>query len=55
MIPGVFEKQSAGPRLFIDAILEDKLPSPNFYDGFKVCEVVDAALKSAETGWAVTW
>ena len=55
MIPGVFEKQSAGPRLFIDAILEDKLPSPNFYDGLKVCEVVDAALKSAETGWAVTW
>jgi predicted dehydrogenase len=53
MVPGVFEKQSAGPRLFIEAILEDKPLSPNFYDGYKVVEVVDAALKSAETGCVV--
>lgn len=53
-VPGVFEKHPAGPRLFIDAILEDKPLSPNFYDGFKVAEVVDAALESAETGCAVT-
>ena len=39
-------KRSAGPRLFIDAILEDKPAVPDFYDALEVQEVVDAALKS---------
>jgi predicted dehydrogenase len=53
-VPGLFVKQSIGPRLFIDAILEDRPVSPNFYDGFKVQEVVDAALKSHQTGCQVS-
>ena len=53
-VPGVFQKQAAGPRLFVDAILEDKPISPSFYDGFKVQQVIDAALQSAETGRVVT-
>ena len=45
-------KRSAGPRLFIDAILEDKPAAPDFYDALKVQEVVDAALKShRDRGW----
>jgi hypothetical protein len=39
-----------GPRLFVDAILNDYLPTPNFYDGFKVQQVMDAAIKSHATG-----
>jgi predicted dehydrogenase len=45
-----YAKQAAGPRLFIDAILEDRSISPNFYDGFKVQEVIDAALESHRNG-----
>ncbi len=45
-----YVKQSAGPRLFIDAILENRLISPNFYDGLKVQEAIDAALESHRTG-----
>jgi predicted dehydrogenase len=41
-----YSKQSVGPRLFIDAILEDRPVSPDFYDGMKVQEVIDAALES---------
>lgn len=41
-----YTKQSAGPRLFIDSILEDEFPSPSFYDGWKVQEVIDAVLES---------
>ena len=48
----VFVKQSVGSRLFIDSILEDRLPSPNFYDGLKAQEVIDAALTShQDEGW----
>jgi predicted dehydrogenase len=39
-----------GDRLFIDTILEDRQPSPSFYDGLKVQEVIGAALESHETG-----
>ena len=46
----VFEQHLVGPRLFVDAILNDYLPTPNFYDGFKVQQVMDAAIKSHETG-----
>lgn len=45
-----FIKQSVGTRLFIDAILEDRPVSPNFYDGLKVQEVVDAAIESHHSG-----
>jgi predicted dehydrogenase len=45
-----FLKQSIGDRQFIDAILEDQPVSPNFYDGLKVQEVIDAAIKSHEQG-----
>lgn len=46
----LFQKQSIGDRLFIDAILEDRPVSPNFYDGWKVQEVIDAAIASHEQG-----
>jgi predicted dehydrogenase len=45
-----YAKQSVGPRLFIDAILEDRPVSPNFHDGVKVQEVIDAALESHRNG-----
>lgn len=35
---------------FVDAIVNDKPIEPNFEDGLKEMEVLDAALKSAETG-----
>ena len=35
---------------FMDAIVNDKPIEPNFEDGLKEMEVLDAALKSAETG-----
>ncbi len=39
-------KQSAGPRLFADAILSGSRPEPGFDVGVRVQEVVDAALTS---------
>lgn len=45
-----FIKQSVGARLFIDSILEDKMPSPNFHDGVKVQEVIDATVASHRDG-----
>jgi predicted dehydrogenase len=53
-VPGLFTVQPIGPRLFIDSILEDKPASPNFYDGFKVQQVIDAALQSHQTGRQVS-
>jgi predicted dehydrogenase len=50
LVPSLFIKQAVGSRLFIDGIVEDRPVSPNFYDGFKVQEVVDAALESHRTG-----
>ena len=47
-----YVKQSAGPRLFIDAIVEDRAAEPDFGVGVRVQEVVDAALQShAEERW----
>ena len=46
----VFDKQPVGVRLFIDAILDDRPVSPNFYDGLKVQEVIDAAVESQRKG-----
>jgi predicted dehydrogenase len=48
-----FTKQPAGPRLFVDAILQNRPHSPSFYDGWKAQEIVDAALESHRSGgWA---
>ncbi|MBN1875534.1 MAG: Gfo/Idh/MocA family oxidoreductase [Anaerolineae bacterium] len=41
-----FTTQSIGDRLFIDSILEDRPAVPSFYDGFKVQQVIDAAIES---------
>ena len=43
---GPYIKQSAGPRLFVEAIVKDRPIVPNFYDGLKAQEVVDSALDS---------
>src|SRR5205807_1774984 len=47
-----YVKQSAGPRLFVDAIQADKPATPDFDVGVRVQEVVDAALLSnTEKRW----
>jgi predicted dehydrogenase len=49
----VFRTESVGDRLFIDAILQDKPVSPDFYDGLRVQQVLDAAVLShREARWA---
>jgi len=50
----IITKNSVGTRLFIDAILEDRPVEPNFYDGFKAQQVIDAALASHKQGCAVS-
>ena len=45
-----FTEQSLGPRAFIDAILEDRPAVPNFHDGLRAQEAIDAALASHRTG-----
>jgi len=47
---GPFVNLSAGPRLFVDSIIEDRLATPNFYDGWKSQQVIDAAIASYEQG-----
>ncbi len=42
--------QSVGPRLFVDAILEDQPIEPNFFDGLQVQEAIDAILESSRLG-----
>jgi predicted dehydrogenase len=51
---GVFAVQLAGARLFVDAILRDYMPTPNFHDGLKVQRLLDAALQSHATGKRVS-
>jgi predicted dehydrogenase len=47
-----YMKQSAGPRRFIDAILEDSAIETDFAAGARVQRIVDAALlSSAEDRW----
>ncbi len=46
----VFLRQSAGPRAFIDAILSGHPMEPDFTDGYKAQQVVQAALDSHRTG-----
>jgi len=43
------EKQAVGPRLFVDAILEDRPLRPDFGDGHAVQCVVEAALRTERT------
>jgi predicted dehydrogenase len=50
----IFTKNPVGTRQFIEAILEDHPVEPNFYDGFKAQQVVDAALMSHEEGRTVS-
>ena len=50
----LFKKLPVGPRQFVDAILNDKPIAPNFYDGYKVQRVIEAALESAKMGQTVT-
>ena len=45
----IFAKQSVGPRLFVDAILEDRPLRPDFGDGHAVQCVVEAALRTERT------
>lgn len=49
-----FSRQAVGPRLFIDSIVQDKEVAPNFYDGYRVQQVIDAALESHRSGCWVT-
>ena len=42
----IFTQQSVGCRLFIDAILSNRPVSPSFYDGYKVQEIIHAAMQS---------
>lgn len=52
LLPDLFSKQAIGARLFVDAIIADQPVSPNFYDGFKVQAVIDAAIESQRRdGW----
>ncbi|MEZ4712656.1 MAG: Gfo/Idh/MocA family oxidoreductase [Caldilineaceae bacterium] len=46
----VFMQQLVGPRLFVDAIRRDYQPEPSFAQGFKVQQVLNAALLSHQTG-----
>jgi predicted dehydrogenase len=49
----VFTTGSAGPRAWIEAILEGRPVSPDFEDGWRAQRVIDAALESARTRcWA---
>jgi predicted dehydrogenase len=48
----VFTGQSAGARAFVDAIVAGRPMKPDFEDGVKVQQVIDAALRShREGGW----
>jgi predicted dehydrogenase len=51
---GVFAVQLAGARLFVDAILRDYMPAPNFHDGLKVQRLLHAAMESYATGRRVS-
>lgn len=49
----VFRTRSAGARLFIDGIRSGQCVTPDFHDGWRVQEVIGAALESARCGGAV--
>ena len=45
-----FATEPVADRAFIDAILDNRPIAPNFYDGYKVQQVIDAAIASSEQG-----
>lgn len=48
----VLNKQPAGDRLFVDAILNDAPVTPTFHDGLRVQEVIEAAKRAdSEQRW----
>jgi predicted dehydrogenase len=47
------DKPILGPNLFVDAILDDQPLQPDFYDGYKVQQVIQAALESSKTGKSI--
>ena len=49
----VFRQQSFGCRAFVDAILEDRQITPDFLDGYKAQQVIEAASQSGATGQRV--
>jgi predicted dehydrogenase len=49
-VSSVFYKHLVGPQLFVDAILRDYMPPLSFEQGFKVQQVLDAAIESHQTG-----
>ncbi len=48
----VFQRESIGPRLFVDAIANDLEIAPNFHDGHEVQRIIEAAAQSHLTGAA---
>jgi predicted dehydrogenase len=52
-LSALFTSHPVSGRLFIDSILEERPVSPTFYDGWKVQQVVDAALDSHQRGCRV--
>lgn len=46
----LFCTEPVGDRLFIDAILQDMPFTPSFFDGWRVQQVIDAALQSHREG-----
>jgi predicted dehydrogenase len=50
---GIFREQPIGPRQFVDSILNDQPIAPGLDEGYKTQQVIDAALKSHETGQRV--
>lgn len=50
MVPGIFQTQAAGARLFIDCILNHQPATPDFGDGLKAQHVIAAALESHKQG-----
>ena len=50
----LFQNKSVGPRQFIDSILDDRQIYPGLYEGYKVQQVIDAALESHRSGCRVT-
>jgi predicted dehydrogenase len=46
MLMLVMSQQRVGPRLFVDAIRHDYIPEPSFAQGYKVQQVLGAAMES---------
>lgn len=42
----IFTEQLVGTRLFVDAIVNDRVISPSFYDGLKAQAVIEAAIEA---------